>query len=260
MLARAFGSGATAAARGYSYKLGDALYLALTDRCTSCTMLATRGPGFVMPATSGFSPLGDRPEPMPDDLAHIVDEHYSTGVTIVGMGENDSGVTFGGFGEPTLRLDALLDTGAPTAVLSTYLKSTTSVLMVQNHSCRLMPSATFLPMLPVRLVQESRHGVPFRVLTNGLLAPEAAARLAEGGVGRASVALMSANPAQYASLMRPLGGRGHVDVCQFVVALAEAGVEVECTAVKAPGVNVRDVQLLSEALGATTFRARDYFA
>ena len=113
MLARAFGTGGVVASRGYSYKLGSTLYLALTDRCnTATTLLSRRGPGFSMPATSGFRPLGDNPEPSPEDLARIVDEHYSSNVDIVGMGENDAGVTFAGLGEPTLRLDALLDTGA----------------------------------------------------------------------------------------------------------------------------------------------------
>jgi len=115
----------------------------------------------------------------------------------------------------------------------------------------------------VRLVRERRHGVPFRVVTNGLLKPEVAGRLKAGGVGAVSVALMTQNPVQYAGLMLKLSGgesvMGHADVCQFVAACSEAGLETECTVVKSPGVRVRDAKELSEALGAVRFRAREYF-
>ena len=83
-----------------------------------------------------------------------------------------------------------------------------------------------------------------------------------GRVKRVSVALMSSNPKQYQELMNPQGAgdqRGHADVCQFIAACAEAGIEVECTAVKKPGVDWRAAKELSEALGAVGFRAREYF-
>ncbi len=64
-----------------------------------------------MPTSSQFQLLGSF-EPSPDNLASEVESYYtSPDVTIVGMGENDHGVTFAGYGEPLLRSDALLETG-----------------------------------------------------------------------------------------------------------------------------------------------------
>ena len=64
-----------------------------------------------MPQSSGFEQLGDY-KPTAAKLCSAVDIHYESGVSIIGMGENDSGVTFAGAGEPLLRLKTLLDTGA----------------------------------------------------------------------------------------------------------------------------------------------------
>lgn len=112
----------------------------------------------------------------------------------------------------------------------------------------------------VEEVRARRHGVPFRVSTNGLFPAAAAAALAELNVAKVTVALASADPKQYDELMRPSpGSGGHAAVCGFVVNLVEAGVEVECTAVKRPGVDVTAARQLAEALGAVEFRARDYF-
>jgi hypothetical protein len=46
-------------------------------------------------------------------------------------------------------------------------------------------------------------------------------------------------------------------VCGFIASLAEAGVEVEATAVERPGVDVAAARKLAEALGAG-FRTRTY--
>ena len=178
-----------------------------------------------MPTTSGFQHLGGDREPSALQLAAVVDAHYSNNVDIIGMGENDGGVAFAGLGEPTLRLGVMLET--------------------------------------VRLVKERRHGVKFRLISNGLVDEDPVAvaeALHAGGVRSASIALMTANPQQYAELMRPLNpALSHSTVCNFIVALSEAGVETEATVVKSPGVNVRDAKHLAEALGAVNFREREFF-
>ena len=51
-------------------------------------------------------PSGAEHEPTPEELAAVVDACYAD-MDIVGMGENDPGVVFGGAGEPLLRLDAI---------------------------------------------------------------------------------------------------------------------------------------------------------
>jgi TatD family-associated radical SAM protein len=202
---------------GASYIIGDSLYISLTDKANSNTLIETRGPNFTLPQS--FHPLGDS-EPTAAELAAIIDDHYKN-LDIIGMGENDAGVSFAGMGEPTLRLETLIET--------------------------------------VKLVKERRHGVPFRVVTNGLCSTEAAIELKGAGVESATVALMASNPTQYAQLMSPSGPFSFSDVCAFIVALSEAGISTECTAVKRPGVNMKEVQQLAEALGAVSFRAREYF-
>lgn len=111
---------------------------------------------------------------------------------------------FAGYGEPLLRLDTLRET--------------------------------------VRLVRKTRHGIPWRINTNGLHSVEVAQQVAEFAVdhdGRhpfvVSVMLAANSPPEYAKLMKPAGERGFNDVCSFVMALSEAGVTVEATAVAAPG-------------------------
>jgi pyruvate-formate lyase-activating enzyme len=141
-----------------------------------------------------------------EQLAAIVNATYDSeeGRDIIGTGENDPGVCFAGFGEPLLRLDTLRET--------------------------------------VRLVRETRHGIPWRINTNGLHGVEVAQQVAEFAVdhdGRhpfvVSVMLAAHTPPAYAKQMKPVGDRGFNDVCNFVMALSEAGVTVEATAVAATG-------------------------
>lgn len=141
-----------------------------------------------------------------EQLTAIVNASYDgeEGREIIGTGENDPGVCFAGFGEPLLRLETLRET--------------------------------------VRLVRETRHGIPWRINTNGLHSVEVAKQVAEFAVdhdGRhpfvVSVMLAAHTPPAYANQMKPIDGRGFHDVCNFVMALSEAGVNVEATAVAAPG-------------------------
>jgi len=67
--------------------------------------------------------------------------------------------------------------------------------------------------------------------TNGLVSAQqaypTAQRLLGCGVRAATVALNSADPKQYAALMRPEpSGCGHADVCTFITLCAEVGVQV----------------------------------
>ena len=224
-MASSAASRAAAAARpGLAYSLGRTLYLSVTNRANAASILDTRGPGFRMPDSSGFLLLpDDAPEPTSDELAAVVDACYAD-MDIVGMGENDPGVVFAGAGEPLLRPDVLVDT--------------------------------------VRKVRAdfSRHGVPFRVHTNGLHPPSVVAALADAAVDRVTVALATADPRQYEALMRPHpNAGGHADVCGFVAECVEAGVPVECVVVEAPGVDVAAARKLAIALGAVEFRTREYF-
>ena len=215
-------SAAAAAARpGVAYTLGRTLYLSVTNKSNARSILKTRGPGFVMPPSSGFALLSD-PEPDASELAAIVDATYER-AEIMGMGENDPGVVFAGAGEPLLRLDVVVDT--------------------------------------IAMVRESRHGVPFRVHSNGLHEPNVAKTLANAKVDRVTVALATADPKQFEALTRPAAGSGaHLGtVCGFISALAEEGVDVEAVTVAAPDVDVAAARRLAESLGASSFRTREYF-
>ena len=72
---------------------------------------------------------------------------------------------------------------------------------------------------------------------------------------------------EYAALMEPEPLRfspvfslklGHSEVCGFARACVAAGLEVECTAVAAPGVDLAAARALSEELGAKGFRERSW--
>jgi hypothetical protein len=214
---------ASAARPGVAYTLGRTLYLSLTNRSNAAGILKTRGPGFVMPSTSLFVPFPKgAAEPTAVELAAVVDACYQHG-DIVGMGENDPGVVFAGAGEPLLRLDVLVDT--------------------------------------MDLVRESRHGALFRVHSNGLHPTTTARALADAKVDRVTVALATADPRQFHALVKPSGNE-HNDfstVCGFIASLAEFGVDVEAVTVAAPNVDVAAARKLSEALGASSHRTREYF-
>ena len=215
-------SAAAAAARpGVAYTLGRTLYLSVTNRSNALSILKTRGPGFVMPPSSGFALLSD-PEPDASELAAIVDATYER-AEIVGMGGNDPGVVFAGAGEPLLGLDVVVDT--------------------------------------IAMVRESRHGVPFRVHSNGLHEPRVAKALARADVDRVTVALATADPKQFHFLTRPVEGSGGDlnKLCGFIAALAEEGVDVEAVTVAAPDVDVAAARRLAESLGARAHRTREYF-
>lgn len=210
---------------GASYILQNALYLSLTNKNMTKGIIETRGPSFKMPLDSGFAMLSEsvEGEPTADELVAIVDEVYEN-FAVVGMGENDSGVTFAGAGDPLLRLDVLLET--------------------------------------VKLVKQRRHGIKFTVMTSGLFDSSIPQQLKNGGVKEVCVNINAENPKQYDTLMQPVNeapGKGFIKVCGFIVAAVEAGMVVTCAAVECPGVNVSAIRKLSESLGASQFKIRPYF-
>jgi len=211
----------SAARAGVAYTLRGGLYVSLTNASPSLSLLASRGPAFAMPADSGYCalPEGEAAEPAAKEVAELVDEAYGD-FEVVGMGENDLGVRFAGLGDPLLRIETLLET--------------------------------------VRLVKERRHGVGFAVSTSGLFDAGVPAALKAGGVKGVVVALNASNPPQYDKLMQPTNGKGFGDVCSFVIGAAEAGMDVTCTAVEVPGVDIAVVRALASSLGAATFKSRSF--
>ena len=103
----------TCAARGVVYWLGSQLYVQLTNRARGLSLVASRGPAFIMPETSGFAPL--EAEPTVDAVvtavldAYANDERKRARGQDVGRtrradgGATDPGVAFAGLGDPLLR-------------------------------------------------------------------------------------------------------------------------------------------------------------
>ena len=65
----------TCAARGVVYWLGSQLYVQLTNRARGLSLVASRGPAFIMPETSGFAPL--EAEPSLDTVVEAVLAAYA---------------------------------------------------------------------------------------------------------------------------------------------------------------------------------------
>ncbi|KAL1526189.1 hypothetical protein AB1Y20_014917 [Prymnesium parvum] len=219
---------------GVTYALGRSLYVALTNRCNSVSLISSRGPGFTLPPGSGFVPLADEFEPCADEVYRAV---VSASSRLDGAHGAFESVVFAGAGEPLLRLRTL------------------------EEAARLIDADGIAPL------RVNTNG-----LVAGSSAEDVAARLRDARVGAASVALMTADPEQeappseYNELMRPERLRlspafslplGHSDVCRFVRACIAVGISVECTAVASPGVDLSAARACATRLGAT-FRTRSW--
>mmetsp|Transcript_30092 Transcript_30092/g.50321 ORF Transcript_30092/g.50321 Transcript_30092/m.50321 type:complete len:219 (-) Transcript_30092:110-766(-) len=210
--------------RGVRYIVRNKLYLAVTNECNSVSPIALRGPSFQMPESSKFAPLMDDYEPRAADLFKVVDDAFEDGTVSVDSMESDA-ISIAGLGEPLLRLPVITDAA--------------------------------------RMIKEKRHGAQLRVKTNGLVLSKDAAFVADSlktsGVSCISISLTSDNPKQYNEIMKPLGPATFRDTCAFVIACVEAGLDVSCTAVEAPGVNISRVRSLAHSLGAPAFVSSKYY-
>jgi uncharacterized radical SAM superfamily Fe-S cluster-containing enzyme len=84
---------------GLVYVIGRALYVSLTNRCNSVSLPATRGKGFTM--STPLPPLVS--EPSAAEISAAVNSAWL---------ERENGyeaIVFAGLGEPTLRLDVLVE-------------------------------------------------------------------------------------------------------------------------------------------------------
>lgn len=212
------------------YALARSLYVALTNRVNSVSLIESRGPGFSVPGS--FSPLAA--EPTAEQVVAAVSAALADGADCSG------GLCFAGAGEPLLRL-AVIEQAAP------------KLLELADN---LLPDGRMI-------IRVNTNG-----LQPGSSAAEVAARLRTAGVSSASIALMTADAEQYRELMRPEKLRlspafslelGHAEVLGFVSACLKEGLAVECTAVASPGVDIEAARALAESLGAG-FRARSWHA
>ncbi len=198
----------------HAYFGGPNLYINLTSRCSSNCSFCLRE--FTWEVFGRSLWLAPDDEPDAQTVIAAIQESLSEGAPAGGPKE----VVFTGIGEPTLRLDVMLEV----------------------------------------LRWLSGRGIASRLDTNGhgqLLNPrrEVAEELAVSGLKAASVSLNAADAATYELLCRP-GMRGAFSaVLDFIRGLVEAGVETTATMVDIEGVDQDAVRHLASELGAA-FRVR----
>lgn len=136
-------------------------------------------------------------------------------------------IVISGEGEPTLRIQTLLD-------LISLLKS--------NFS-----------------------DTKLRLTTNGLVSEKDSESILNSGIDVISVALMTSDPHQYNEILCPMIEHGsasssaHEIVCNFIrLALQSRNVNVELTAVERPDVDKKATEELARTLGAEKIRWRTY--
>jgi len=194
------------------YWLGDNLYLNLTNRCSNNCVFCIRN---FRNGVGGFNlKLNEEPS------AALVISELEEVINRKSWNE----VVFCGFGEPTERLDCLLEV----------------TRWIRHH-----------------------HGKPLiiRVNTNGhgcVLNPgrEVAKELRAAGVEKVSVSLNAHDEETYNAVCRPKFADAYAAALDFVGKAKKEGLETEITAVTTPEVDVKKVCGVAEKMGVK-FRLRE---
>jgi cyclic pyranopterin phosphate synthase len=192
-----------------AYRGGDGLYLNLTNRCSCSCRFCIRD------WADGVygEDLTLQREPDVDELTSAVEFAFA-----------DDGaareVIFCGFGEPTMRLDAVL---AVTEWL--HVRRVRSRLDTNGHGQLLNPDVD----------------VP--------------AALASAGLDAVTVSLNAADPQTYDEICRPVFAKAHRAVIQFAEQCVGHDIDTTLTAVDYPGADLAGCEAIAAALGAR-FRVR----
>jgi cyclic pyranopterin phosphate synthase len=194
----------------YVYWGGANLYVNLTNRCSASCDFCLRG--FTHEVYGYDLRLPDGGEPEIADLVYAFEYAF--------LDRAPAEVVFTGLGEPTLRLDVILDS---------------------------------LEWLGTRRLRT-------RVDTNGhgaLINPgrDVVAELAAAGLAAVSVSLNAHDETTYDLLCRPTFTKAYRAVLRFIRECVDAGLEVTATIVDAPGVDVEAAAAVAHDLGAS-FRVR----
>lgn len=201
--------------------------------------------------------LTPQKQPLVQDLFQEVRQHFLVNVSQrnqQGKSSKTESIVFSGEGEPTLRLEDLLE-------LATMIRDDEAIRMPYDSEDGSSPS--------------------LRLTTNGLIdpprsssvgsKPPATQRLVDAGISHVSVALMTHDADLYDSLVQPTTTvlvnnddnimRAHDRACRFIEdAVQVEGLDVETTAVERADVDKAKTEALSASLGVTTpVRWRPYF-
>ena len=193
------------------YWLGNSLYLNITNQCSNNCWFCFRN------FKSGVGGFNLKLEAEPDAAT------VTAALTKVLPTRRWSEAVFCGFGEPTSRLDVLLE-------VARWLKA--------NY-----------PMLPIRL-DTNGHGY---FLNKDR---DVAKELKTAGVSFASVSLNGYNEQTYTENCRP-SFNGAFEVVLDFIRRTKQKLPIEITAVRMPEVDITEVEAIAEKLGVP-FRIREY--
>lgn len=194
------------------YWLGDRLYLNITNRCPNRCYFCIRN---FADGVGGFN-LRLKREPAVSEVIKALEEVVNRRFW--------AEVVFCGFGEPTERLDCILE-------VSRWLKR------YFNIQVRLDTNGQGY------LLNEGR---------------EVLRELKEAGVDKVSVSLNAHNEETYNAVCRPTFKNAYKEVIRFIRE-AVGLLETEVTAVDIPQVDLAKVEEIAESLGAVFRRRRYYF-
>jgi cyclic pyranopterin phosphate synthase len=194
------------------YWLDDSLYLNITNRCSNNCWFCFRN---FKQGVGGFN-LKLQEEPSVAKIIAELQEAFAS--------KSWREVVFCGFGEPTERLDLLLQ-------LAKWIRS-------------------HYPNVPIRL-DTNGHGY---ALNKGR---EVAKELKAAGISKTSVSLNGHDTETYNENCRPLLSGAFEAILEFVKKAKEAGIEAEISAVRMPEVDIPKVKAIADSLDVP-FRIREY--
>ncbi len=192
--------------------MNNTLYLNITNQCSNNCWFCFRN---YKSEIGGFN-LKLKEEPT---MAQVVSE-----LEAVLLSRRWSEVVFCGFGEPTSKLDLLLET----------------TRWIRAHA----------RTVPIRL-DTNGHGY---ALNHGR---DVAGELKAAGISKTSVSLNGHNEETYSENCRPSVRDGFEAVLEFVRKAKASGLDVEVSAIRMNEVDVQKVKEIANALNAK-FRVRDY--
>ncbi len=195
------------------YWLDDSVYLNITNRCSNDCWFCFRN---FKQGVGGFNLKLER-----EPTAAEVKTELKTVLAL----RNWSEVVFCGFGEPTARLDFLLEVAG----------------WIREH---------FGGSIAIR-VDTNGHGY---LLNNGR---DVVRELRDIGVSKVSVSLNGHDEASYNKNCRPRFEGSFAAVLDFVEKAKTYGLEVEISAVRMPEVNLEKIGSIADSLGVA-LRIREY--
>jgi TatD DNase family protein len=195
----------------YRYKSG--LYVNLTNRCPTACVFCVKN-AWKMDYRGSNLNLGGA-EPAPAEIIALAKKEWETAPF--------DEFVFCGYGEPTMRLEALLATA------------------------RLIKHGKAAPIPPATRIRLNTNGMANAVWGRNVV-PEM-----KGLIDSVHVSLNTAEPAQWAQLMRPMepwAATGFEKVKEFIRESSLLLPEAFATAVEGNGVDIEKFKALAEKLGA----------